>query len=81
MKIVILISALYKYYYYYYKFVRVLFLTCFLFIFFSSGEWKNGLKHGKGVEATKEGRYEGEWRDDMVIVNKNNKHYQSYYGD
>ena len=44
-------------------------------MFLSSGEWKNGLKHGKGVEATKEGRYEGEWRDDMVIVNKNNKHY------
>ena len=39
-------------------------------MFLSSGEWKNGLKHGKGVEATKEGRYEGEWRDDMVIVNK-----------
>lgn len=29
------------------------------------GEWKNGLKHGKGVEKTKEGRYEGEWKDNM----------------
>lgn len=31
-----------------------------------SGEWKNGLKHGKGVEETKEGKYEGEWKDNMV---------------
>ena len=30
------------------------------------GEWKNGLKHGKGVENTAEGRYEGEWKDGMV---------------
>lgn len=29
------------------------------------GEWKNGLKHGKGVENTAEGRYEGEWKDGM----------------
>lgn len=36
---------------------------------FSLGEWQNGHKHGKGVEQTTEGTYEGEWKDNMV--NKN----------
>ena len=34
--------------------------------FFSPGEWQNGFKHGKGVEQTTEGTYEGEWKDNMV---------------
>jgi len=28
------------------------------------GEWKNGLKHGKGIEKRAGGIYEGEWKDD-----------------
>ena len=40
----------------------------FSFLFIFLGEWKNGLKHGKGVEKTKEGRYEGEWKDNMVLM-------------
>lgn len=31
------------------------------------GEWKNGLRHGKGVETYygMKGRYTGEWKEDM----------------